>query len=78
MKTYEKRLYKSDDDKVIAGVIGGLGEYFNVDPVLLRVVYIIFTFFTAVVPGLLAYIIMAIIIPEKPKVTHETHEEAKH
>ena len=61
-----KRLYKSDADKVWSGVIGGIGEYFDVDPVLLRVGWIIIAMFTGFVPGLIAYVIAAVIVPKKP------------
>ncbi len=71
MKIYNKKLYKSRDNKVIAGVIGGLGEYFEVDPVLLRVLYILVSMFSGIFPGFLAYILMALIIPERPETIHE-------
>lgn len=71
MKTYTKRLYKSTDDKVIFGVMGGLGEYFDVDPVILRAGYTAFSFFTGLFPGVLAYIFMAIIVPKKDKINPE-------
>lgn len=74
MKTYDKRLYKSEDNKVISGVMGGLGEYFDIDPVLFRVIYTAFTIFTAFFPGILAYILMAIVMPRKPKVIVEKAE----
>ncbi|MEI7481850.1 MAG: PspC domain-containing protein [Elusimicrobiota bacterium] len=61
-----KRLYRSRENRVIFGVIGGLGEYYNVDPVLLRLAYIFLAVFTAIVPGVIAYIIAIFIIPEKP------------
>ncbi len=77
MKTYSKRLYKSRDNRVIAGVIGGLGEYFDIDPVLFRVTYIALTVFTAVVPGIIAYILMAIVVPSQPATIHEkSHEKS--
>lgn len=57
-----KRLTKSKDAK-IAGVCGGIAEYFNVDPTLVRVGYLIFTFVAAGSPILL-YFILALIIPE--------------
>lgn len=57
MKTYNKRLYKSKDDRIIFGVMGGLGEYFDVDPVLLRVAYLGLSVFTALVPGIFTYIL---------------------
>jgi phage shock protein C len=74
MKIHNKRLYKSKENKVIAGVMGGLGEYFEIDPVFLRVVYIFVSVFTAIFPGIIAYILMALIMPEKPKIVHEDAE----
>lgn len=68
MKTYGKRLYKSKDNKIIAGVMGGLGEYFDVDPVLFRIAYIVITISTAVIPGVIAYILMALVMPDRPEV----------
>lgn len=59
----EKRLYKSNTNKTFAGVCGGIGEYFNIDPTLIRLVWIIFGL--AGGSGLLAYIIAAIIIPSR-------------
>ncbi|MBI5139256.1 PspC domain-containing protein [Candidatus Nomurabacteria bacterium] len=66
MNTYDKRLYKSKDNKVIFGVMGGLGEYFNVDPVLFRVAYLGLTFAGAIAPGVIAYVLMAIVMPKHP------------
>ncbi len=63
-----KRLYRSTENKVLAGVCGGLGEYFDVDPVLIRLVYLMATVFTGLVPGLLCYIIAVAIVPEHPHV----------
>ena len=60
-----KRLYKSKDNKVFAGVIGGIGEYFNVDPVILRLLWVLILVFTAFFPGLIVYIIAAMIVPKK-------------
>jgi phage shock protein C len=71
MKTYNKRLYKSKENKIISGVMGGLGEYFDVDPVLFRIIYLALTVFTAAFPGIIAYFLMAIVIPSKPEVMHE-------
>lgn len=71
---YTKKLYKSKDNKVISGVLGGLGEYFDVDPVLFRVGYIFLTVFSALFPGIITYILMALIVPEKPE---NIQEEAK-
>ena len=71
----KKRLYKSDDDKVFAGVIGGIGEYFDMDPTILRLLYILIAVITAIVPAILGYIIAALIVPHKPQVHHVEHTE---
>ena len=60
----EKKLYKSSTNKVIDGVCGGIGEYFNIDPTLVRLAWVVFCALGG--SGLLAYIIMALIIPRQP------------
>lgn len=64
-----KKLYRSRENRVLAGVMGGLGEYFEIDPVILRLAYLLIIIFSAVVPGIIVYIIAALIVPEKPTVT---------
>ncbi|MFH0990181.1 MAG: PspC domain-containing protein [bacterium] len=59
-----KRLYLSKKDKVIAGVAGGLGEYLDVDPVFIRIIFVVALFAGGF--GLLAYIVAWIILPERP------------
>ena len=58
-----KRLYRSKKNRVLGGVCAGIGEYFNVDPVLIRLIWVIITLMGGA--GILAYIIAWIIIPEK-------------
>ena len=60
----EKKLYKSKKNKMLGGVCGGIGEYFNIDPTLVRLGVVALSL--AAGGGLLAYIIAAIIIPEAP------------
>jgi phage shock protein C len=55
------RLYRSRSEKMIAGVCGGLGEYFDVDPVLIRLLFVVTALISGV--GLLAYIILWIVVP---------------
>jgi len=62
-----KKLYRSKTDKFFAGIFGGLGEYFNIDPAILRIVWVMFLIFTGVLPGIIAYIIFLFIVPPKPK-----------
>lgn len=64
-----KRLYRSQKNKVLAGVCGGIGEYFDVDPVLIRLVYLMATVFTGFVPGILCYVIAVAIVPEAVVIT---------
>ena len=67
-----KRLYKSRKNCVIDGVCGGIGEYLDVDPVLVRIVAVIFLFVGG--SALIAYIIGMIIIPKAPIEAGETEE----
>lgn len=60
-----KKLYKSEEDKIILGVCGGIGEYLGVDPTLIRLLWIFFSMATAIFGGIFAYIISAIIIPDR-------------
>ncbi len=62
----EKKLYKSRDNSVFAGVLGGLGEYAGVDPTILRLAYVFLTLFTGVAPGVIAYVIAMLIVPQPP------------
>jgi phage shock protein C len=64
MADEKKKLHRSKDDRWLAGVCGGLGEYFNIDGTLIRVLFILFGF--AVGGGFLIYIILWIIMPEAP------------
>ncbi|MCK5744000.1 MAG: PspC domain-containing protein [Caldisericia bacterium] len=65
-----RRLFRSRSSKVIGGVCGGIGDYFNIDPVIIRLIMIF------IVPAaLLIYIIMWIVVPEEPLVHKETEKE---
>lgn len=59
----KKRLYRSRDNKIVFGILGGLGEYFQVDPTVLRLVYVVLLLVTAVFPLSLAYLIAWFIVP---------------
>lgn len=58
------KLTKSSYNRMIAGVCGGLADYFEMDPTLVRVGYVLLSFFTAAFPGLIVYIILAVIMPD--------------
>jgi phage shock protein PspC (stress-responsive transcriptional regulator) len=59
------RLYRSVDDRVLAGVAGGLAELWDIDPALVRIAWVVLTPFTAGFTILL-YVVMAIVVPEEP------------
>ncbi len=61
-----KKLYRSNTDKMIGGVSGGIAEYFEIDPTIVRILFVLAVFFGG--GGLIAYIILWIIVPEKPYV----------
>ena len=58
-----KKLYRNTENKMIAGVCSGVGEYLNIDPTIVRLIWALIALSGA---GLLAYLIAALIIPEKP------------
>lgn len=60
----EKKLYKSNQNKMLDGVCGGIAEYFGIDPTVVRLIWALFSLMGGC--GILAYIIVAIIIPRNP------------
>ena len=60
----KKRLYRTRTDRKLAGVCGGVAEYFNIDPTVVRVVWALLAFFYGT--SILLYLIMAFVVPEKP------------
>ena len=62
----EKRLYRIEDGKMLSGVCGGIAEYFNIDPTLVRLGWVLVSCFGGA--GVIAYIAGAIIIPEKSQI----------
>ena len=64
----DKKLYKIEEDKKIEGVCGGLAEYLNVDPTLIRLGWALASLFTGCILGVIAYVICAVIIPKKSEI----------
>ena len=58
-----KKLYRSKEDRMIAGVCGGIGEYLDIDPTVVRILWIVSAVFGGF--GILVYLLCAIVIPEK-------------
>ena len=59
-----KVLRRSRTNKMIGGVMGGLAEYFSLDPSLVRIMYVVGSIFSAAFPGILVYVIMWVVIPK--------------
>ncbi|MBN1617780.1 PspC domain-containing protein [Candidatus Dojkabacteria bacterium] len=70
-----QRIYRSETNKVIAGVCGGLGEFFNIDPVIIRLIFVLMVLFGG--SGMLIYLIMWIIVPLKSSVSQSTEATIK-
>ena len=64
MPDVTRPLRRSRTNRQIAGVIGGLAEYFRVDPTLLRVVYVVGSIVSAAFPGIVVYLLLWLLIPE--------------
>ncbi len=62
-----KRLYRSRSDKKLAGVCGGIGEFLNIDPTIIRIVFIILLL-PGGLPGFLPYVLLWIFVPYEPKI----------
>ena len=65
VETKSKKLYRSND-RVLGGVLAGFAEYIKAEKMLIRLVYVLISLFTAGFPGLLVYIIFWVVVPEKP------------
>ncbi len=61
----EKKLKRSKNEKMLAGVLGGIAEYLGWDITILRIVFALVTVFSSVFPGILVYVILWILMPEE-------------
>jgi phage shock protein PspC (stress-responsive transcriptional regulator) len=64
MNTTRPPLRRSRSNRMLAGVIGGLADYFGLDPTLARVIYVLVSIFSAAFPGILVYILLWILVPQ--------------
>lgn len=70
-----KKLYRSSDNSIVSGVAGGVAEYYEVDPVIVRLVGLFIAVITGIFPFALLYIIAALVVPKKIDVTvHDKSE----
>ncbi|TFG87280.1 MAG: PspC domain-containing protein [Chromatiales bacterium] len=63
METRRPRLYRSSKDKMIAGVCGGIAEWLDWDPTVVRLTYIVLSLLSAAFPGILVYLILWLVTP---------------
>lgn len=65
LKVMQKRLIRSKTQRMIGGVCGGIAEYFNIDPTIIRLGFALASIFLALVGGIIAYVLALFIIPEE-------------
>lgn len=61
-----RKLVRSQDNRMLLGVCGGIAEYFDVDPTVVRVLWVVVSVLSAAVPGILVYLILALVMPRSP------------
>ncbi len=61
-----KKIYRSKSQRMISGVCGGIAHYFNIDPTIVRLVWVLVSIFSTAIPGLIIYLICVIVIPDEP------------
>lgn len=73
MEEQKKKLHRSKIDHIVFGVCGGLGEYFDIDPLIVRIVFVLLAVIDGV--GILLYIFLAIVMPKEPEEKTEINKE---
>ena len=69
------RLYRSETNKKIAGICGGIGEMFNADPTIIRLVAVLLFFVTGILPLLITYLVAWWLVPPKRGDANEVHQK---
>ncbi len=70
----KKKLYRNKETGVITGVLSGLSEYFGFNVNIVRLIYVLLTMFTTVFPGVIIYVVLAFIMPEKNEIGHTNYK----
>ncbi|MBE3553554.1 MAG: PspC domain-containing protein [Thermicanus sp.] len=60
-----KRLVRSQTNRMLSGLLGGIAEYLNVDPTVVRLLYVFLIMFTGIFPGIIAYVIALLVVPKE-------------
>ncbi|HAU07791.1 MAG: Phage shock protein C, PspC [Candidatus Yanofskybacteria bacterium GW2011_GWF1_44_227] len=77
MENPNKKLYRSNTNKVFAGVLGGLGHYYDVDPLFLRIAFVILTVISNVFPMFFVYLLLMMLIPKEGDVSDDGKEKIR-
>lgn len=72
-----RKLYRSETDRMISGVCGGLGKYFDIDSTIIRLITVLLALVTGIIPVLVAYIVMAIVIPQSSHVVRSVGDTVR-
>jgi len=75
MNSESKRLYRSRSERMIGGVCGGIGKYLEIDPTVIRLLFLLLAFLSGGVPAVIAYIILLFVVPEEPLATEPPKQE---
>jgi len=60
-----RKLFRSSENRQLLGVCGGFAEYWELDPTVVRAIYLVFTFFSGILPGIVLYFLLALIMPRR-------------
>jgi len=69
------QLYRSRSDRKVVGVCAGIGQYFSIDPTVIRIVWVFLTIISGFIPGIVVYFVFSLLIPEEPITTEKTPKE---
>lgn len=70
-----KKLYRSKTNKTLTGFLGGIGDYFSIDPIIVRLLFILFLIVTNIWPGIIIYIIGYLVVPVEPETQSSTEDK---
>jgi phage shock protein C len=73
--TEKKKLYRSKTDRVIGGIAGGMADYFKIDSLIIRIIFIVIALVSQVAPAVIAYLIAMIVIPKEGQSSSSTPEK---
>lgn len=71
-----KKLYRNEENKIVSGILGGIAEYLEIDPVVIRVLFVLITVLTGFFPAMIFYVVSLFIIPKKVHLEKTTSEDA--